>query len=511
MSDKIKISQLQLETNLKEDSLIPIVQNNKTKAIKSKDLLKDLDEKIDSIDSQLDNIVQQLYTEQELEAFIRKVITAINNENPISDSNDRYLYLGNVYEQHSFKFKKGYVYKLTNLSTCSWCNKTEPYTIDTTINYKEESLKGIYKIETYKDNKKVIPPVDFINSASLYMFLNFTKNMHDILFIGDSLTDIGFSTFPFNYVNKLGDSYKDKYNFITHIANFGHTVTDQLNVLKKFTSILSNSSNNNNEIENIYTKDKIKIVSIFVGTNDIDHATQTFETFTTNYTEMINHIKTNYSKAKIILITPFLCKKSNNAIKYINKIKELGIANNCEIVDLSTFSELDSTKTDFTDYYLEEECIHLTEKGWNLINDEIISGYKNVGIDTIYLTPPIEPDNPLPEPDTPSSGSSNNLEWTLGNINAGDGNVISSNIRVYSSLATLNVNDVITIDNNYSFQCFAYDITTEEFSKYITSSWVKSLTINDDNIYKYRFVIKSDSNNDLTNVVNTTGKKLNIN
>lgn len=54
MSDKIKISQLQLETNLKEDSLIPIVQDNKTKAIKSKDLLKDLDGRIDSIYSQLE-------------------------------------------------------------------------------------------------------------------------------------------------------------------------------------------------------------------------------------------------------------------------------------------------------------------------------------------------------------------------------------------------------------------------------------------------------------------------
>lgn len=61
MSDKIKISQLQLETNLKEDSLIPIVQDNKTKAIKSEDLLKDLNERIDSIDSQLEHITQEMY------------------------------------------------------------------------------------------------------------------------------------------------------------------------------------------------------------------------------------------------------------------------------------------------------------------------------------------------------------------------------------------------------------------------------------------------------------------
>lgn len=42
MSNKIKISQLPLETNIKEDSLIPIVQDNDTKVITSKDMLKDI-------------------------------------------------------------------------------------------------------------------------------------------------------------------------------------------------------------------------------------------------------------------------------------------------------------------------------------------------------------------------------------------------------------------------------------------------------------------------------------
>ena len=60
MNDKIKISQLELEENINEESLIPIVQDNKTKAIKSKDLLKDLDGRIDSINSQLDTNVREL-------------------------------------------------------------------------------------------------------------------------------------------------------------------------------------------------------------------------------------------------------------------------------------------------------------------------------------------------------------------------------------------------------------------------------------------------------------------
>ena len=56
MKNKIKISELQLETNLKEDALIPIVQDNKTKAIKSRDLLKDITEKTSFISSQYKTI-----------------------------------------------------------------------------------------------------------------------------------------------------------------------------------------------------------------------------------------------------------------------------------------------------------------------------------------------------------------------------------------------------------------------------------------------------------------------
>ena len=61
MENKIKISQLPLETTLKEDSLIAIVQDNSTKAIKSKDLLKEVDSKIIKINEQLDNIMNNSY------------------------------------------------------------------------------------------------------------------------------------------------------------------------------------------------------------------------------------------------------------------------------------------------------------------------------------------------------------------------------------------------------------------------------------------------------------------
>lgn len=60
MENKIKISQLPLESTFKEDALIPIVQDNSTKVIKSKDLLKEVDSKITRINEQLDRNVNKL-------------------------------------------------------------------------------------------------------------------------------------------------------------------------------------------------------------------------------------------------------------------------------------------------------------------------------------------------------------------------------------------------------------------------------------------------------------------
>lgn len=51
MNNKINISQLQLETNLKEDSLIPIIQDDKIKAIKSINKISNLT----TISNSLDN------------------------------------------------------------------------------------------------------------------------------------------------------------------------------------------------------------------------------------------------------------------------------------------------------------------------------------------------------------------------------------------------------------------------------------------------------------------------
>lgn len=67
MSERIKISELQLETNIKEEALIPIVQDNKTKAIKSNDLLKNTNAKVERVDSQLKEVITKT------DAFINNI------------------------------------------------------------------------------------------------------------------------------------------------------------------------------------------------------------------------------------------------------------------------------------------------------------------------------------------------------------------------------------------------------------------------------------------------------
>lgn len=53
MENKIKISQLPIETTLKENTLIPIVQDNDTKVIQSKDLLKDITSDINNFKEEM--------------------------------------------------------------------------------------------------------------------------------------------------------------------------------------------------------------------------------------------------------------------------------------------------------------------------------------------------------------------------------------------------------------------------------------------------------------------------
>ena len=134
MENKIKISQLPLETILKEDSLIPIVQDNSTKAIKSKDLLKEVDSEIVKINEQLDNIANKGTTVEVLERVTKEEINKQIEDGRITNLTikDRTI--------NSEKIKKGAIL----LEHESWLNinRLNLFNIETAAIGKYLNVKG---------------------------------------------------------------------------------------------------------------------------------------------------------------------------------------------------------------------------------------------------------------------------------------------------------------------------------------------------------------------------------
>ena len=288
-------------------------------------------------------------------------------------ADDMYLYCGNWYENDIIDFRSPYEYKL--IPKCSWCSPNEVVYADARNENVGLSLKGLYKVETYDKGELINPESKYIKNHS--GLISQILGRKDIFFIGDSLSDNDTSSYSYNYISKLEKLYKHKYNFITSVPRFGNTTNDQYTKLKR---LVSNVYEDYSTLGGVDQQDmgNVQFFCIFIGTNDIDNTDLT--TFETTYSEMVDYIKTKFTNAKILLITPYLCKKSSNSINYINKIKGIATSKECEIMDLSTYSQLDSTTNGQNEYYLEADCIHLTEAGWNLINDDIINKLITMGL-----------------------------------------------------------------------------------------------------------------------------------
>ena len=289
------------------------------------------------------------------------------------------FYGGNLWEACNFVFKEGYTYELTPVSDCSFNNLTEVTTIDATSGDANREIKGHYKIKASLDGNETNPPVNFVRSTAsiLYPLVTKISGLKDIVFIGDSLTDASFSVRYGNYVKYLFDKHNKKYNFVTQLATFGHTSDQQVSVINKYLTMFNGS--NNGYFDITPGNGNAKIVSVFTGTNEINQDID-ISTFETNYTNIINKVKENFTNARIICITPYLCCKKSTNINYINKIKEIAASNECILCDLSTFTELDSVANGQNAYYLEQECIHLTPEGWNLVNPTIEAAFNSAGI-----------------------------------------------------------------------------------------------------------------------------------
>lgn len=303
-------------------------------------------------------------------ALLDKIGLIENKLKTNSAFDDIYIMAGNRYEQHQVNFKKGFIYKLK--SQADWCNINEAC-VDTIQSNKSLNLKGVFLVECYKNGERCLPDCDFINTASVYPVLNYNKNKQDVFFIGDSLTDPSFSSFSYNYVSRLFEKYKSFYNFVPNVANFGDTTAQQLSNVKRHCSAMEGY------FSDFYSFNNVKYVSIYLGTNDIGRDTPV-EVFSENYTELVEYVQEKMPKAKILLITPSLCYKKSTNVEYIKKIKEIATTKGVDIVDLSEFSELDSVTNGKNEYYMEDECIHFSEIGWELINPKIIEAFEGMGI-----------------------------------------------------------------------------------------------------------------------------------
>ena len=289
------------------------------------------------------------------------------------------IYGGNSWENNNFIFKKGYNYELTPISDCSFNSLTEVTNIDATSQDANPSLRGHYKVKSFKNNTQINPPLNFVRTAAsiLYPVVTKIEGLNDIVFVGDSLTDINFSESYNHYVTRLFSEYGAKYNFVSQLATYGHTSDQQSTVLDRYKGLFAGNSNGYFDV--ITDHSNAKIVSIFTGTNEINQQID-ISTFETNYSNLVDKVKETFSKARVICITPFLCCKQSNNIDYINKVKLIASSKECAICDLSTFTQLDSVKNGQNEYYLETECIHLTKAGWTLVYPTIKQSFVDAGL-----------------------------------------------------------------------------------------------------------------------------------
>lgn len=294
-------------------------------------------------------------------------------------------------------FAKGYIYILKSIpvNTIGAESAQAPDYIINALNEKQynSSMWGYFYVLAIDKDGNIAP----INDTLIEVRFGYStevvirENTNHIYVVGDSLSDATFSTYSMSYIAKLKAMYAKIFNFVSYKAIYGYKTLQEYNVLKAFyneTIDVNYGQFNNwqNKIENYQvTADRFKGFSIYIGTNDIAQQTD-LATFTSTYTEMIAYIKERFTEANIFVIVPPKCNKKANAINYCNAIKTICDGNSIDYVDLSVINELDSTKPDYnySDYYLEVDCIHFNQAGWDLINALVIPKFAEVMQDKTY-------------------------------------------------------------------------------------------------------------------------------
>lgn len=332
-------------------------------------------------------MIEELMKDSYLSLLYEKNVRFSINQNNIAK-----IVIGRYRNPVQVIFAKGYIYILKSIDVKTLSSSDQTQASDFFIDALDESknvssLWGYYNILAIDRNglSKII------DDALVHVrFGNFTEAVmreytNHIYIIGDSLSDSTFTTYNMSYVCELKRTYERLFNFIGFNAIYGDKTLAGFNRLKSFydqtiDKQFGQLNNWQNRIDNYQlTEDKIKGFCIYIGTNDIVNLTNLSE-FSSTYREMIAYIKEKFNEANIMVIIPPKCNKKTESIDYCNGIKSICDENNIAYVDLSVIEELDSTvgDYDYTNYYLEKECIHFNQKGWNLINSLVLPKFTEV-------------------------------------------------------------------------------------------------------------------------------------
>ena len=151
--------------------------------------------------------------------------------------------------------------------------------------------------------------------------------MHDILLIGDSLTE-------WNFEKGWGSHLKDWYQTKGNVCNYGYAGWTSAQIKMEMPLITG-------------AHRFPMICTILLGTNDCYFEGQYVspENFKQNIIHIIKHIRSFNNYAVILLITPPICQLNNNIKKYVVKTREIAIEQSVPLVDLHKSGSVNSSKS----------------------------------------------------------------------------------------------------------------------------------------------------------------------
>lgn len=187
--------------------------------------------------------------------------------------------------------------------------------------------------------------------------------MHDILLIGDSLTE-------WNFENGWGSHLKDWYQTKGNVCNYGYAGWTSARIKMEMPLITGSHR-------------FPMICTILLGTNDcyFEGAKVTPENFKQNIIHIIKHIRSLNIYAVILLITPPICKLDNKIKPYVIKAREIAAEQAVPLIDLHKSGPFQIVYSDLAD------GMHFNESGnkklFEHIKSTILTNFKVISPDAL--------------------------------------------------------------------------------------------------------------------------------